>query len=82
MLNPVIRYNKNPILTSAEVNRVWDEPQLQTITVHNAGITAFDGEILMLFRSHLRNGISVLGLARSENGFSDWRVDPKPVLVP
>ncbi len=82
LINPVIRYSENPIVTSADVNRVWTEPQLQTITVHNAGITEFDGEVLMLFRSHLRNGISVLGIARSKNGLDNWRIDPRPALIP
>lgn len=82
LLEPVIRYPGNPILTSTEVNEVWTQPQLQTITVHNAGITEFEGEVLMLFRSHLRNGISVLGIARSKNGLDNWRIDAKPALVP
>lgn len=82
LLTPVIRYENNPILTSTEVNRIWIEPQLQTITVHNAGITEFDGNTLMLFRSHLRNGISVLGIARSKNGLDNWQIDTRPALVP
>lgn len=82
LLNPVIRYQNNPIVTSSDVNSVWDEPQLQTITVHNAGITEFEGDVLMLFRSHLRNGISVLGIARSNNGLNNWRIDKQPALVP
>ncbi len=36
----------------------------------------------MLFRSHLRSGVSVLGLARSDNGVTGWRVDPQPFLKP
>ncbi len=82
LLNPAIRYDNNPIVTSAEVNKAWVEPQLQTITVHNAGVTEYDGEVLMLFRSHLRNGISVLGIARSSSGLDSWRIDPKPALTP
>jgi predicted GH43/DUF377 family glycosyl hydrolase len=39
-------------------------------------------ETVMLFRSHLRCGISVLGLARSTNGISDWRIDAHPFLKP
>src|SRR5688572_27746139 len=82
LIIPVIRYANNPIVTSAGVNKVWLEPQLQTITVHNAGITEFDGEVLMLFRSHLRNGISVLGIARSKDGLGNWTIDQRPALVP
>lgn len=79
---PLVRYDKNPVLTSEEVNKAWKKPQLQTITVHNAGITEYNGEVIMLFRSHLRNGISVLGIARSKDGLSDWSVDNAPALIP
>jgi predicted GH43/DUF377 family glycosyl hydrolase len=82
LFRPAVRYKNNPIVTSAEVNEAWHEPHLQTITVHNAGITEFDGHILMLFRSHLRNGISVLGIARSKNGLDHWKIDKRPALVP
>ena len=79
--NPVLRYKNNPILTSAEVNKVWADPKLQVITVHNAGITEYNDEVIMLFRSHLRNGVSVLGIARSKNGLDNWRVDEEPAMV-
>ena len=76
--HPVVRDASNPILTAREVNKVWADPALQVKTVHNAGITQFDNDTLMLFRSHLRCGKSVLGLARSSNGMDDWRIDPHP----
>lgn len=79
---PVVRFKGNPILTSEDVNKSWKQPHLQTITVHNAGITEYEGEVLMLFRSHLRNGISILGIARSKNGLDGWRVDSEPALTP
>lgn len=82
LTKPVIRYANNPIVESTDVNKVWIEPELQTMTVHNAGITEFEGQIIMLFRSHLRNGMSVLGIARSKNGLDSWQIDRKPVLVP
>ena len=80
--NPLQRYYGNPILTSFEVNKVWTDPKLQVITVHNAGITEYNDEVIMLFRSHLRNGISVLGIARSKNGLDNWQVDEKPAMLP
>ena len=73
---PVIRYRGNPILTSHEVNKVWTNPRFQVITVHNAGITVFENKIVMLFRSHLRNGISIIGMATSDHGISGWTVMP------
>jgi predicted GH43/DUF377 family glycosyl hydrolase len=79
---PVARYRGNPLLTSARVNEAWNEPALQVVTVHNAGIARLGGETIMLFRSHLRSGVSVLGVARSENGIDGWRIDPHPALFP
>ena len=80
--NPVKRYTGNPILNALEVNKVWTDPKLQVITVHNAGITEYYDEVIMLFRSHLRNGISILGIARSKNGLDNWSVDKKPAMIP
>ena len=80
--NPLLRYKDNPIVTAAMVNSVWTDPKLQVITVHNAGITDYDGHTLMLFRSHLRNGISILGIARSDNGLDTWSIDKKPAMLP
>jgi predicted GH43/DUF377 family glycosyl hydrolase len=79
---PVLRYQNNPILTARHVNEVWTEPHLRVVTVHNAGVALVGSETVMLFRSHLRCGISVLGTARSDNGVTDWRVDPRPFLKP
>ena len=80
--NPLQRYTGNPILNAAEVNKVWTDPKLQVITVHNAGITDYQDEVIMLFRSHLRNGMSILGIARSKNGLDNWIVDIKPAMLP
>ncbi len=79
---PVVRYPHNPVLTAREVNEVWRTPALQVTTVHNAGVTANGDETLMLFRSHLRCGRSVLGLARSKNGIDNWQIEPAPVFKP
>jgi predicted GH43/DUF377 family glycosyl hydrolase len=79
---PVLRFAGNPILTCHDVNRVWEPAALKVKTVHNAGIAEFGDEVLMLFRSHLRNGTSVLGIARSADGIRDWRVDPGPAMLP
>lgn len=80
--NPVKRFSGNPILTPREVNKVWINPAWQVKTVHNAGITKMGSETLMLFRSHLRCGKSVLGLAFSQNGIDNWRIESKPVINP
>lgn len=80
--HPVARFPANPILAASQVNQVWKRPALQVTTVHNAGITTLGDETLMLFRSHLRCGKSVLGLARSANGIDGWQIEPAPVLKP
>ena len=79
---PIKRYENNPIITCADVNKVWTDPKHQTITVHNAGITEYNGEVIMLFRSHFRNGISILGIARSKNGLDNWKIDAQPAMLP
>ena len=79
---PVVRYAGNPILTMRDVNEVWTEAHRKVVTVHNAGAAVVGGETVMLFRSHLRSGISVIGLARSRDGLTGWRVDPDPFLQP
>ncbi len=70
----VERYAKNPILTRADVPYPVE-------TVHNAGVVRYENRYIMLFRSHLRNGRSIIGLAESQNGF-DFKVRPEPFLVP
>jgi len=80
--NPVIRFENNPVITCHDVNKVWKEPYLKVVTVHNSGITIFNDNTIMLFRSHLRNGISVIGMATSKNGLTRWNISNKPFLKP
>lgn len=69
----VKRYEMNPILTKHDIPYTVE-------TVHNAGMTRFENKIVMLFRSHLRNGRSILGYADSDDGFN-FQVRPKPFMV-
>jgi len=68
------RYTANPILTRDDIPYAVE-------TVHNAGITRYDGRIIMLFRSHLRSGRSIIGIAESEDGFK-FTARPKPFMTP
>src|SRR5579864_8482924 len=70
----VRRYPHNPILSKAEIPYAVE-------TVHNAAVVKHDGEYIMLFRSHLRTGRSIIGLARSRDGFR-FAADPRPFLAP
>jgi len=85
---PVLRCPGNPILTCHEVNKVWGtDSRLYTYTVHNAGMAAVTdangrNQIVMLFRSHIADGRSVIGKAVSSNGLDNWIIEPRPFLLP
>ncbi|NNE36179.1 MAG: glycosidase [Rhodothermales bacterium] len=70
----VTRYEGNPILTKRDIPYPVE-------TVHNAGATRFEGRYILLFRSHLHNGRSIIGIARSDDGY-DFKVDSRPFMVP
>lgn len=75
MRNSIVRrYSKNPILTPADI-------PYDVVTVHNAGVVKYKDKYIMLFRSHLRNGRSIIGIAESNNGF-EFKVHPEPFLTP
>ncbi len=73
-MSMVQRYGNNPILTKADV-------PYTVATVHNAGIVKYKGKYIMIFRSHLENGRSILGLAESDDGYH-FSVDDKPFMTP
>ena len=70
----VRRYSGNPILTRAAIPYPVE-------TVHNAAVVRHADEYVMLFRSHLRTGRSILGLARSADGLQ-FTADAEPFLTP
>jgi predicted GH43/DUF377 family glycosyl hydrolase len=70
----VTRYEGNPILTKEDV-------PYSVQTVHNAGVVRYNDRYVMLFRSHLRNGRSIIGLAESDDGFR-FRARPDPFITP
>ena len=72
--NIVKRFAGNPILTKNDIPYPVE-------TVHNAAVIKRADEYIMLFRSHLRTGRSIIGLARSVDGFK-FVADPEPFLMP
>lgn len=70
----VTRYKKNPILTKNDV-------PYPVFTVHNAGMVKYNDKYIMLFRSHLQNGRSIIGIAESKDGYN-FKVRPEPFLKP
>jgi len=74
-MKPLIqRYEHNPILTKNEI-------PYPVSTVHNAGVVKYNQDYIMLFRSHLHNGRSIIGKAVSKDGFH-FEVDSKPFIEP
>jgi len=72
---PVVkRYAKNPILTR-------DDIPYPVATVHNAGVVKHQNTYIMLFRSHLDNGRSIIGRADSKDGYN-FKAHPQPFLTP
>lgn len=73
-MSVINRYENNPILTK-------DDVPYPVVTVHNAAVTKYNNKYIMVFRSHLHNGRSILGLAESEDGYH-FRVDETPFMAP
>lgn len=69
------RHEGNPILTA----RDWPYP---VNTVFNAGACRLGEETVLLARVEDRRGHSHLTVARSDDGASNWRIDPKPSFSP
>jgi predicted GH43/DUF377 family glycosyl hydrolase len=68
------RHSDNPLLTAHD----WP---YRVNSVFNAGATRLEsGETLLLARVEDMRGISHLCAARSDDGVSNWRVDPEPTL--
>ncbi|MBC8401149.1 MAG: glycoside hydrolase family 130 protein [Candidatus Marinimicrobia bacterium] len=75
MKNSIIRrYEGNPILTKADVPYPVE-------TVHNAGVVKCNESYIMLFRSHKKNGRSIIGIAESGDGFH-FKVRSEPFMIP
>ena len=67
------RHSSNPILTAKN----WSYP---ANTVFNPGATIFHGKVLLLARVEDRRGFSHLTKAVSEDGVTDWEIDPYPTM--
>ena len=70
------RFEANPILSAADMPYACN-------TVFNCGATRLgNGETLLLLRVEDLRGISHFTAARSRDGFTNWRIDPEPTLMP
>ena len=73
-MEKVKRYPENPILTRKDI-------PYPVATVYNAGVVKFQGKYIMLFRSNTENGRSIIGIAKSDDGYSFFP-EKKPFLEP
>jgi predicted GH43/DUF377 family glycosyl hydrolase len=70
------RDDANPILTSAQ----W--PYLVNSVFNPGAVRLADGRTLLLARVEDRTGISHLTAARSQDGVTNWQIDPQPTFAP
>jgi len=73
-MSGIIRYKHNPVLTKRDV-------PYPVATVHNGAVSKYNNKYIMIFRSHLFNGRSILGIAESKDGFN-FKVRNKPFMTP
>jgi len=70
------RYPGNPIIT------VDDWPYPINSVFNPAAVKLPSGETLLLARVESRSGLSFLNVIRSEDGLTNWQIDPKPAIWP
>lgn len=71
----IVRFHANPILTPAHMPSMVN-------AVFNPGATTFEGQTLLLLRVEHRSGLSSLIVATSDDGLTNWTVDPSRGLDP
>ncbi len=74
-LNLFKRYKNNPILTAS----MWP---YRVNSVFNAGATVFQNKALLLVRIEDMTGHSHLCKAVSNDGFTNWKIDKHPTMLP
>ncbi len=68
------RYHKNPFLAPSD----WP---YKCNSIFNAAATIFEDKVLILCRVEDMKGASHLCKAVSEDGFTNWKIDPKPTMI-
>lgn len=67
------RHEANPILTAEHL-------PVPALAALNPGAAEFDGQVVLLVRVELADGLSDIHVARSDNGVDNWTIDPQPLL--
>ncbi len=68
------RSEHNPILSPLDL-------EFPAAAVLNPGVAEYGGDVILLVRVENLAGSSSIYVARSHNGQTNWRVDPKPLLA-
>lgn len=68
------RYDGNPVLTA----EMWPYP---INSVFNPGVTRMNNQVLLLNRVEDMRGFSHLTVARSDDGLTNWQIDPQPTML-
>lgn len=71
-----MRHSDNPLLSA------FDWPYFVNTVFNPGAVRLPSGETLLLCRVEDCSGRSHLGVARSADGVSNWKIDPKPTLLP
>jgi predicted GH43/DUF377 family glycosyl hydrolase len=66
--------SKNPIISPLDL-------PFQAAAVLNPGATEQGDDVVLLLRIEDHAGFSNLHIARSKNGVTDWKINPKPILA-
>ncbi len=67
------RADQNPLITCEDLP--WEAS-----AVYNPGAIQYEGRVLLLVRVEDRKGFSSIHVARSDDGVTDWDIDPSPLL--
>jgi predicted GH43/DUF377 family glycosyl hydrolase len=68
------RHPANPVITAEDFPYPIN-------SVFNPGAAQHDGDTVLLCRVEDRRGLSHLTVARSSDGYGDWRIEPKPLIA-
>ena len=69
------RFEGNPIITANDFPKMVN-------AVFNPGATVFEGRTLLLLRVEHRTGLSSFAVALSDDGLTNWEIDPERGLTP
>lgn len=70
---PFQRSSENPVLTRRDL-------PFRAVGVLNPEATEQDGQVVLLVRAEGAEGFSDIHVARSDDGVTNWKIEPEPIL--